>query len=89
MMVRQQVSYCEASLDGNIRFGFGFFRALETHDEGDGHAQLLSSFDDTFRDIVATHDASEDVDENALHIGVSVQDLKGLLDSLRGSTSVE
>lgn len=73
----------------NARFRLGLLRAFQTHDEGDFHLQFLSSLDDTLRDVITAHDAAEDVDENALHFRVRVQDFECLLDGLGCSASVK
>lgn len=74
--------------DMNVRLSLSLFGALQPYDERDVHLELLSSLDDTLSDVVATHDTTEDVDEDTLDLGVRAQDLEGLLDSLGSSTSV-
>jgi hypothetical protein len=45
--------------------------ALEADDQGDLEADLLDRRDDAGGDRVALHDAAEDVDQDALHVGVA------------------
>ncbi len=45
--------------------------------------------DDAFGDDVALHDAAEDVDEDALHIGVAHDDLEGLRHLLLGGAAAD
>ncbi len=73
--------------DINVRLGLSLFGALQPYDERNVHLKLFSGLDDTLSDVVATHDTTEDVDEDALDLGVRAQDLEGLLDGLGGSTS--
>jgi hypothetical protein len=61
---------------------------LETNNERYGHVEVLGGLDDTLGDVVAAHDTTKDVDEDALHLGIREQNLKGALDSLGAGTSV-
>ncbi len=50
--------------------------AFEAHDQRHLQAHLLDRGDDAFRDHVAAHDAAEDVDQDALHVGIGGDDLE-------------
>ena len=80
--------HCQA-VGQDIRFRFCLFCTLQTDDERNLHLQLFGSFDDTLRDVVAAHDTPKDVNEDALHFRIRVQDFERLLDSLWRSTSVK
>lgn len=63
-------------------------RALEADDQGHLERQLLGSIDDTLGNVIAAHDASEDVDEDALDLGVRYKDFERLLNGLGRGTAV-
>ena len=65
----------------------GLLGALQPDDEGDSEGKLLRSIDDTLCDVIATHDTTEDVDEDTLDLGVRDKDLERLLDRVGGGTS--
>lgn len=39
-----------------VRLSLSLLGALQTHDKGDLHLQLLCGLDDTLGDVIATHD---------------------------------
>src|SRR5262245_61267645 len=51
--------------------------ALEAHHQRDMEADLARRGDDALGDDVAAHDAAEDVDEDALDIGIGEDELEG------------
>lgn len=67
---------------------------LQSADDGDLEVEILGGLDDSLGDDVATHDASEDVDEDGVHlarvqilfdfylIGIGRDNLEGLRDLL-------
>uniref|UniRef100_A0A0N5A4I4 NAD-specific glutamate dehydrogenase n=1 Tax=Parastrongyloides trichosuri TaxID=131310 RepID=A0A0N5A4I4_PARTI len=55
-------------------------RAFQTHDQRHLQAHFLHRSDDALGDDVALHDAAEDVDEDALDLRVSGDDLEGRRD---------
>ena len=66
----------------------GLLGALQPDDEGDSEGKLLRSIDDTLSDVIATHDTTEDVDEDTLDLGVRDKNLERLLNRVGGGTSV-
>lgn len=70
-------------------FGLLLLGALETDNQGNGHRQFLRGLDNTLSNVIATHDAAEDVDEDALDFGVGEQNLESLFDGFRSRTSTE
>ena len=72
-----------------ILFGFFLLRALESNDQWDAKAKLLGSADNTFGNVITSHDASKDVDEDTLDLGVSQEDFERLLDGLGGSAAAQ
>ncbi len=60
---------------------------FEPHDEGHPEPELLGGGDDAGGDDVAAHDAAEDVDEDALHLGALEDDLERRLDLLLGGAA--
>src|SRR5574343_708696 len=65
-----------------------FVGALHADDQRHGQVGFLGSSDDAGGDGVATHDAAEDVDQNALDLGVLEHDLEGFGDLLgRGAAA--
>lgn len=55
----------------HVLFCFGLLRALESNDQWDAEAELLGGADNTLGNVITSHDASKDVDENTLDLGVS------------------
>ncbi len=51
--------------------------AFQAHHQGHLQADLLHRGDHALGDDVAAHDAAEDVDQDALHVGVGGDDLEG------------
>lgn len=72
----------------HVLLRLGFLRALESYNQWDGEAELPGGADDTLSNIITPHNPSKDVDENALDLGVSKQNLKRLFDGLGSSTAV-
>ncbi|KAI3487620.1 hypothetical protein L1887_48401 [Cichorium endivia] len=66
-------------------------RALQTHDERDGHVEFLGGLDDALCDLLARDNAAKDVDKDALHLVRVEQQLKRLFDrsGRGGATDVE
>ena len=62
--------------------------AFEPHHERHADLHLAHGFNDPLGDDVATHDAAEDVDQNAFHVGIGEDDLEGFGDPLlRGAAA--
>lgn len=76
-------------MKANELFSLSLLRALQPHNQGNGHLELFRSLDDTLGNVVAAHDTTKDVDEDALDFRVRKQDLKRFLDSLGGCSSVK
>lgn len=74
-------------LKADLRLGLSFLGTLQTNDERNVHVELLRGVDDTLSDVVAPHDATEDIDKDALDLGVRSEDLESLFDSFGSSTS--
>ena len=72
----------------NALLRLSLLRTLQPDDQRNSQGKLLRSVDHTLRDVVTTHDAAEDVDEDALDLGVRHNDFERLLDRLGSSTSV-
>jgi hypothetical protein len=70
-----------------LLFRFGFFRALETDDQGNRQGEFLGCLDDAFGDVVAAHDAAKNVNKYALHFRIREKNLECLLDRLGRSTA--
>ena len=49
----------------------------QANDDGDFDVQVLGALDDALRDFVAARDAAEDVEQDALDVGVGQDDLPG------------
>jgi hypothetical protein len=73
---------------------------LQSDDQGDSQLELLGCLDDSLGDDVASHDTTDckesasmarlvrtNVDKDRFHVLGRQQELKGLLDSVGGSTS--
>jgi len=58
----------------------------QSADQGDLKVDELSSLDDAVGDGVALHNASEDVDQDGLHLGMGRKDLEGSLHLLNVGT---
>ena len=56
---------------------------------GSSSDTLAGRGDDAFGDHVAAHDAAEDVDQDAAHVGVREDDLEGLGDPLAGGAAAD
>lgn len=61
--------------------------ALQTGNDGDLQVEGLDSLDETGGNVVAADDTTKDVDKDSSDLGVRGDELKGLLDSLRGGTT--
>ena len=63
--------------------------AFEPHHQRHLQADLLHRRDHAFGDDVALHDAAEDVDQNALHVGIGGDDLERRRDLLLGGAAAD
>ncbi len=65
--------------------------AFESYDQWDGESDGFGGVDDALGDDVAAHDASEDVDEDAVDGGVGEDDAEGFGDGFfgRGTADIE
>src|SRR6185295_7298350 len=61
----------------------------EADDERHLQPDLLHRRDDPLGHHIAAHDATEDVDKDALHLGIGGDDLEGRGDLLLGSTATD
>src|SRR5690606_24815306 len=61
--------------------------AFQAHDDGNGNPDFFNGANDAFGNHVATHDATEDVDQNCFHIVVGQDDLEGFGHSFLGGTT--
>ncbi len=61
--------------------------ALQTHHQGDVDVELLGRRHDALGNGVAAHDAAEDVDQDALDVGIGEDDLEGDGDPLGGGAA--
>ena len=80
--------------DGEARFGQDFLAqfdigAFQAHHQRHLQRDFLRRGDDAFGDDVAFHDAAEDVDQDALHIGIADDDLEGLRDLFLGRAAAD
>ena len=63
--------------------------AFEPHHQRHLQADFLHRGDDAFGDDVASHDAAEDVDQDALHIGIGGDDLERRRDLFLGGAAAD
>src|ERR1700739_1887594 len=68
--------HAEAALADSLLSGFDI-GAFEPNDQRHLQADFLHRGDHALGDDIALHDAAEDVDENALHVGIRRDDLEG------------
>lgn len=59
------------SKNGPVLLRFCLFCALKSNNQWNAEAELPGGADNTLSNIIASHDAPEDVDENALDLGIS------------------
>ena len=86
---RQRISRARAVNDknGHVLLCFCLFCALESNDQWDGEVELFGGANNTLSNVITSHNASKDVDENTLDLGVSQENLERLLDRLGCSTA--
>jgi hypothetical protein len=70
-----------------LLFRFGLFGTFEADNQGNRQGEFFRRLDDAFGDVVATHNATKDVDKYTLHFRIREKDFECLLDSLGCSTS--
>src|SRR5947209_100727 len=63
--------------------------AFEPNHQRHAEPDLAHRGGDAFRDHVALHDAAEDVDQNALHVGIGGDDLEGGRDLLLAGAATD
>jgi len=63
--------------------------ALQTGNDGDLEVERLDDSDQTLGDGIAAHNTAEDVDKNGRDLGIGGDQLEGLLDGGRGSTTAD
>lgn len=54
----------------DLPFSFLLFGTFQSNNERDGKTKLPSSLDDSFGDIITTHDTTKNVDKDALDFNV-------------------
>lgn len=62
---------------------------LKTDDDRQCEVELLSGLDDTLSDDVASHDTTEDVNEDHVDFRVSCDDFEGFLDGVGSGTATD
>ena len=71
-----------------VLFGLLLLGALESYNEGNVKLEFLGSSDNSLRNIITSHDTTKDIDEDALHFGVSEKNLECFLDGFGGCASI-
>ena len=72
----------------HVLFGLLLLGTLESHNERYVKLEFLGSFDDSFCDIITSHDTTKDVDEDTFHFRVGEKNLERFLDGFSGCTSM-
>lgn len=85
---KQGVREFDLQAEVDLLFSLFFLGAFQPDDEGNSESELLRGLDNTFGNVITAHNATKDIDKDALDFGIGEQDFERLFDSLGGSTSI-
>src|SRR5580698_10238806 len=80
--------HVEAGLADDLLAGIDI-GAFQPHHQRHLQADFLHRGNYTFRDDIALHDAAENIDQNALHVGIGGDDLEGRRDLFLGGAAAD